>query len=70
MRKALLIAGGLFLLLGLVWPWIQRGNWWRHLGHLPGDIHIEREGFSFHFPLMTCLLVSLILSAVIWLIRR
>lgn len=70
MRKALLIAGGLFLLLGLVWPWIQRGNRWRHLGHLPGDIHVEREGYSFHFPLVTCLLLSGLLSLVIWLLRK
>jgi hypothetical protein len=40
------------------------------LGRLPGDIHIKRANFSFHFPLMTCLLISAILSFVMWLFRR
>ena len=39
------------------------------LGRLPGDIRIERENFRFYFPLVTCLLLSLILSLVVWLIR-
>jgi hypothetical protein len=70
MRRALIIIGVLILLIGIAWPWLTRGNWWRWIGHLPGDIHIEREGFSFHFPLMTCILVSLLVSLVIWLLRR
>jgi len=40
------------------------------LGKLPGDIRIERENFSFYFPLTTCILVSLILSLLLWLFRR
>jgi len=40
------------------------------LGKLPGDIRIERENFSFSFPLGTCLLVSLLLSLLFWLFRR
>jgi len=40
------------------------------LGKLPGDIRIERENFSFYFPLGTCLLVSLLLSLLFWLFRR
>ena len=39
------------------------------LGRLPGDIRIERENFHFYFPLVTCLLLSLVLSLVVWLIR-
>jgi hypothetical protein len=66
-----LIIGGLLLLaLGLAWPWLTRGGWWRWFGHLPGDIHIEREGFSFHLPIVTCLLISLLLSGIEWLARR
>lgn len=70
MRKGLIIAGMLLLIIGLALPWLKERDWWRHIGHLPGDIHLEREGFSFHFPLVTCLLVSGLVSLVIWLIRK
>lgn len=40
------------------------------LGRLPGDIRIERPGFRFHFPLASCLLVSLLLSLVLWVVSR
>jgi len=39
-------------------------------GRLPGDIHIERENFSFHFPLMTGLLISIVLSLILWWTRK
>jgi cell division protein FtsW (lipid II flippase) len=51
---------GLVLILAPSIPW---------LGRLPGDIHIQRENFRFYFPLVTCLLVSLVLSLVVWLVR-
>ncbi len=70
MRRGLIVAGVLLILIGLAWPWLQSRDWWKGIGHLPGDIHVEREGFSFHFPLMTCLIASLILSAIVWLLRR
>ncbi len=70
MRRALLLAGLLLLVAGVAWPWLTRGNWWRWIGHLPGDIHIKQEGFSFHFPLMTCLLASALVTLVAWLLRR
>ncbi|WP_279384257.1 DUF2905 domain-containing protein [Geotalea toluenoxydans] len=40
------------------------------LGRLPGDIYIKRENFSFYFPLATSILVSLLLSLILWLFRR
>ena len=40
------------------------------LGRLPGDIHIKRDNFSFYFPLATCLLLSAILTFIMWLFRR
>jgi hypothetical protein len=40
------------------------------MGRLPGDIVIERENMTFYFPLMTCLLVSLLLSLVLWVANR
>jgi hypothetical protein len=39
-------------------------------GRLPGDIHIERDGFSFHFPVVTCVLISVGLTVLMWLFRR
>jgi hypothetical protein len=56
----------LLVVIGLAWPWLSRLG----LGHLPGDIHIERNGFSFHFPLMTSLIVSAVLTLLVWLFRR
>jgi hypothetical protein len=61
------IAFGLALVaVGLAWPWIERLG----LGHLPGDLHIEREGWSFYFPITTCIVVSLVASLIVWLIKR
>lgn len=70
MRRTLILAGLLLLVASVAWPWLTRGHWWRWIGHLPGDIHIEREGFSFHFPLMTCLLASALVTGLFWLLRR
>ena len=70
MRRALIILGLLSLLAAVLWPWLTRGHWWRWLGHLPGDIHIEREGFSFHFPIVTCIALSALVSLVVWVLRR
>lgn len=62
MQRLLIAIGMIFLLAGVLWPWLSRFPW----GRLPGDISIEREGFSFHFPLMTSLLVSVVLSLLLW----
>ena len=66
MKVWLVILGVALVLLGLAWPWIERLG----LGRLPGDFRIEREGFSFYFPLTTSIIVSLALSLIIWLLRR
>jgi hypothetical protein len=54
------------VLAGLAWPWLSKLPW----GRLPGDIHIVREGFSFHFPIVTCIVVSVLLSILFWILRR
>lgn len=66
MQKTLILLGALLLLIGLAWPWISASG----LGRLPGDISIQRQGFSFFFPLTTSLLLSAVLSLVFWLVRR
>ncbi|MBT1071788.1 DUF2905 domain-containing protein [Pelotalea chapellei] len=56
-----LVVVGLIISLGPRIPWI---------GKLPGDIYIKKENFSFYFPIGTCILISLLLSFVLWLLRR
>jgi hypothetical protein len=62
----LLVLGLVIAGVGLVWILAPSLPW---LGCLPGDIRIERENFRFYFPLVTCLLLSLVLSLVVWLVR-
>ena len=66
MARILIVLGLVILAAGLLWPYLGRLG----LGRLPGDIVIEREYVTFYFPLMTCLLVSLFLSVVFWLVNR
>ena len=66
MKVWLVILGVALVVLGLTWPWMEKLG----LGRLPGDFRIEREGFSFYFPLTTSLIVSIALSLLIWLLRR
>jgi hypothetical protein len=66
MGRWLILFGIVLVVLGIAWPWISKLG----LGRLPGDFHIQREGFSFYFPLATSLIVSLVLSLLIWLFRR
>ena len=66
MQKFLIITGLILLAAGLAWPWLRR----LPLGRLPGDIHIVREGFSFSFPIVTCLVISVVLSLLLWFFRR
>lgn len=61
------ILGFFFLLLGLIFSLAGKISW---LGHLPGDIIIKKENFTFFFPLATCLLLSLGLSLLLWLILK
>ena len=62
-----LIAIGLVLVAaGPLWPWITRLG----LGRLPGDIAIERSNFTFYFPIVTCLIISGVLSFILWLLNR
>lgn len=62
MQRLLILLGLLLLLAGLAWPWLSRFPF----GRLPGDITIERENFSFYFPITTGLLLSLFLSVLLW----
>ena len=65
--KFLVLIGGMFVLIGIA-LWTGFGAGW--LGRLPGDIRIEREHSSFYFPIVTCLILSLLLSLLFALFRR
>jgi hypothetical protein len=65
--KALFIIGVGIALLGLI-LWTGIGKGW--LGRLPGDIHYSRGNFTFSFPLVTCILVSLLLTFLVWVFRK
>lgn len=65
-QKALIIAGILILLVGIGWPWISK----LPLGRLPGDIVVDRENFRVYLPLTTMIVLSLVLSAIAWLLRK
>jgi hypothetical protein len=65
--KILITFGIVLVIVGLIFSFIGKIPW---LGHLPGDIYIQRDRFSFYFPITTCLLISLILSLVLYLFRR
>lgn len=62
----LVVVGAVLVLVGLVWVAAGSIPW---LGRLPGDVVIERPGMRFYFPLATCLVLSLLLSAILWLVR-
>jgi hypothetical protein len=64
-RTILLVLGASLLALGLFWPFVSR-----YLGRLPGDIVIRRGGWTLSFPIATCVVLSLLLTLLLWLFRR
>lgn len=66
MSRFLILLGLAIVLIGVAWPWLSRLG----LGRLPGDIVIEHETFTLYLPIMTSLIVSLLLSLLLWLFGR
>jgi hypothetical protein len=66
MSRLLIAIGVICLIAGLLWPWITRLGF----GRLPGDFRFESDGFSFYFPLATSIVISIVLSLILWLINR
>jgi hypothetical protein len=64
-RALLLVVGIAFVALAILWPLVAR-----YFGRLPGDVVVRRPGFTFVFPIVTCLVLSLLLSLLFWLFRR
>jgi hypothetical protein len=66
LQRLLITAGVLIALVGLLWPWVSK----LPLGRLPGDIMIDKPGFKLFAPFTTMIIVSLVLSLLVWLLRR
>ena len=66
MSRILIVLGLALLVAGLLWPYLSQIG----LGRLPGDIIIERKNMTLYFPLMTCLLLSVLFSLVLWALNR
>lgn len=67
--RALLVLGAVLALLGLLFLAADRFPGLR-IGRLPGDVRVHRDGFSFYFPVATSILLSLVLSLLLWLFGR
>jgi hypothetical protein len=66
MARTLIILGIVLVAAGLLWPVLQKAG----IGRLPGDILIERDGFTLYLPITTSILVSILISLLLWLIGR
>jgi len=66
MNRILIALGTILLIIGILWPWLQK----LPFGKLPGDILIEKETIRFYFPLMTSLIISVVISLIFWFFRK
>ena len=66
MSRTLIVIGLVIVVIGLLWPWLSRLG----LGRMPGDIVIERDNVTFYFPIVTAILISAVLSLILWLTGR
>lgn len=66
LQKWLIIIGFVLIVVGLCLPWILKSG----LGRLPGDIYLKKDHVTFYFPIVTCIILSIIISLIIWLFKR
>jgi hypothetical protein len=66
MQRFLIAAGVLIALVGLLWPWLSK----LPFGRLPGDVVVDRPGFRFFAPFTTMIVLSIVISLILWLMRR
>lgn len=66
MQRTIILLGLLIVLIGIAWPWLSK----LPLGRLPGDLVVDREDFKVYLPITTMIIVSVLLSLVIWLFRK
>jgi hypothetical protein len=65
-QRLLIILGLLIVAVGVLWPWLSK----LPIGRLPGDVVVDRPGFKLFAPFTTMIIVSLVVSLVVWLLRR
>lgn len=66
MQRLLIAAGLLIALAGLLWPWLSK----LPFGRLPGDLVVDRPGFRLFAPFTSMIVLSVVLSLIVWLLRR
>ena len=66
MQRILIIIGVVLVLVGLLWPWLSKLGLFR----LPGDIAVEKENVRFYFPITSAIIISIVISVIIWLFKR
>jgi uncharacterized membrane protein YjgN (DUF898 family) len=66
MSRLLIGIGLVVVAIGVLWPWLARLG----LRHLPGDVAIRHGNFTFYAPIATCLVVSVVLSLILWILSR
>lgn len=66
MARFLIILGVVLIVVGVLWPLLQKAG----LGRLPGDLVVERDNVRFYFPITTSILISVLLSLLLWLLNR
>jgi hypothetical protein len=66
MRKALIVIGVAIVCAGLLWPWLSK----LPIGRFPGDIIVRRPGFTLYIPITTMIVVSVVVSLILWILRK
>ncbi len=66
MNRILIIAGIVLIVIGIAWPWLVR----LPLGRLPGDIIVSKPNLKIYFPITTMVIISIILSVIMWLLKK
>lgn len=66
MQKAFIIGGALLMIIGILWPWLAK----LPIGRLPGDIIISKPGLKVYIPITTMVLISVIVSVILWLMKK
>jgi hypothetical protein len=66
MQRTFIVIGLVVVAIGLLWPWLSK----LPIGRLPGDIVVDRPGLKVFFPITTMIIVSIVLSLLLWLFRR
>lgn len=65
-QKILIAVGIIIVITGFLWPWISK----LPIGKLPGDVVVDKPNFKFFFPITSMIVISLVISFIIWLIKK